>query len=225
MTDEKKSRTLPCFLFHETIEDGKYKDGKMFKTQEELDEALTGPDAAGWHDTPAKFDPNYKAPAVNPDAADLPEEAVARGFVKEHYPSFRFHVDGKTEPKVVKNADEDADLDPAVWKHSPDPKTWTVDEPKTPAKPNPAMSLANQQQGNAPNTDAAADARAAQVAQDQKDAAELHAANADEVIDKIKGQTDKAVLERVRQLEALNPEGPRVTILRAVKASLDKLTA
>lgn len=212
---EKIDRKVPCFMFHETLEEGKFREGKMFKTKEDLEAALTGPDGAGWHDTPAKFDPNYKAPVPNPDAADLPEEAVASGFVKEHYPSWRFNVDDKIEARLVKTAEEDTELDPAVWKHSPDPKTWKGEKPKLIAAPVAAK----------PAADTGADARAAQVAQDQKDAQELHAANADEVIERVKLQEDRAVLERVRMLEALNPDGPRVTVLRAVKVALDKLTA
>lgn len=194
-------KRYPRWAYHPTLA----KDGKLIKS--EADE----PTDEGWVDTPAAFAADYKAPEPVDHPEGLAGESRVTQKAHEHYPSWRYHVDGKPEPILVKDADADAALDAAVWKTSPDPKHWGSDASLF-ARPKPGP---------------AAPPSAATVAQQKEDEAqrnELWAADGNAVIARVKALDSREMLERIRAFEALNPEGPRVGILKAVKATLDTLT-
>lgn len=192
----------PKFLYHETHAP----DGRAIMT--EADE----PKGDGWHDTPAKFDPNY-VPPPPPLVAEgtVPEAARLAGFVPQAYPSLRYSVHGG-EAKRVDSADEDAALDPAVWKHSPDPTSWTTEEPEAPAGADAAVSVTMTTGGVGSATTA--------PSSDDEQKAELYKANVSQIIEKVSAIHDPALLERVAAFETDNPKGPRKTVLQAVKAQL-----
>jgi len=201
--------TFPTFLFHET----EAREGKLFQSADDLPA-----DPTGWFDTPQKFDPAYvpPPPSAVPDGA-LPADARRNGFVPQPYPSVRYNRLTLAE-KVVASAEEDDTLDPAVWKHSPDPKTW--DEPETPGTvttqpPRPAGADADDPP---PPPAATAPTKAEQRAA-------LYKATVSHIIERVSGMTDRAVLDKIATFEAENPKGTRTTVLKAVKARLKELDA
>lgn len=243
--DTEVNPHYPRFMFHASLDEGKWKGGRLFKTAEELEAAMAEDDR--WVDTPAKFDPNYTAPARKL----APGEELAEGEVEaapegEQYPRWIFpsekDIDGKPLPPVlVQTAEEHAACDPELWHESPDPKTWgkikrpvaarQMEESEKPAlpaagsSPVPAAPTPVPVDVDAAALAAAADARAAQVAADAKDAQAVHDATVDEIAVKIDKCNDPEVLKRLRMLEAVNPDGPRVGILKPIKAKLDQLAA
>lgn len=164
----------PKFLYHaEHAPEG-------FLIKSEADE----PTGAGWVDTPQKFDPTYVEPAklVAPESvpADQPN------YVPVQYPSWRFNVTTGAE-RLVQSAEEDAALDPAVWKDSPNP---TV---------KPAVAPAGAKGGLA----------------DQK--AALYSAKATDVVAQVVAMDSVDGLQIVHGLELANPAGARKTVIAAIE--------
>jgi hypothetical protein len=183
----------PRFLFHKEHA----KDGRLIKS------AADEPTGDGWVDTPAAFEDGYVAPPPQVDAKGLPAAAPTPGHVHKPYPSHRFNQAG--ESCLVKTAEEDAALDAAVWKDTPDPAAF-ADAP--PATPPPAPTTPA-----APLTGAAA----------QK--ADLYAATVATVVEKVAAMTDVAALQLVQGFELTNPKGARKTVLAAVVKRLTELGA
>jgi hypothetical protein len=95
------------------------------------------PKGEGWVSTPAAFDPNYVEPPP------LPPEDLARGgrpFVA--YPTWRYAA--HEEPRLVASAEEDEQLDKAIWKDSPAAvsPTTTPHNATPPVLPPPASQFA-----------------------------------------------------------------------------------
>lgn len=228
----------PRFMFHASLDEGKWKGGRLFRTDEELDAAMDEDDR--WVDTPAKFDPAYKAPprklAPGEELADGEVEAPPEG---EQYPRWIFpsQKDEKGDPLpavLVQTAEEHATYDPELWHESPDPKTWGKIKRPVAARqvgdnlPPAASVQAAPAAAPAPSpvdTDAAAAERARQVAEDAKVAERVHNATVDEIAVEIDKCNDPEALKRLRMIEAVNPDGPRVGILKPIKAKLDQLAA
>lgn len=180
----------PRFLFHKELA----KDGRLIKS------AAEEPTGDGWVDTPAAFEEGYVAPPPQVDAKGQPAPAPTPGHVHKPYPSHRFNKAGVS--CLVNTAEEDAALDAAIWKDTPDPAAFPDDAP--PSAPPPAAP-------DGPLTGAAA----------QK--ADLYAANAATVVEKVASMTDIAALQLVQGFELANPRGARKTVLTAVVKRLTEL--
>lgn len=239
--DTEVNPHYPRFMFHESLDEGKWKGGRLFKTAEELDAAMKEDDR--WVDTPAKFDPNYKAPARKLG----PGEELAEGEVEappegEQYPRWIFpsQKDEKGDPMppvLVQTAEAHATYDPDLWHESPDPKTWgKIKRPVAARQLGDSLPATTSQavagsaavpaaQPSQADVDAAADERARQVAEDAKVAERVHNATVDEIAVEIDKCNDPEALKRLRMIEAINPDGPRVGILKPIKAKLDSLAA
>lgn len=203
----------PKFLYHPELAPA----GRLIR-----DEA-SEPTEPGWVDTPQKFDPAYVEPAPIVPEGSVPADRP--GYVPQPYPSVRYGASGET--KVVASADEDAALNPADWKHSPahflDEPPAVVAPPPPPAVPvvidplNPPPEVPTENTPPAPQlkTDPP------QVGSAKQKAA-LYAANAADVIDKVKGMSDIATLQMVKGFEESNPS-KRVTVIKAVDKRLADL--
>lgn len=192
--------TFPTCLFHKTIAP----DGQVFMTEADLPAA-----DAGWVDTPAAFDPNYKAPTPVVPNGSIPADAPP-GFVPNPYPSCRYRKGDPDNPRLVASAEEDAALEaaePGVWQHSPDPKFKPpVAGPDAGAPdPNALADFVTAADGSVTLTDA------------QK--AELYTAKVAEVVMKLEGISSPAMLKAIAAAEAENPT-PRKTVAKAVAARL-----
>lgn len=243
--DTEVNPHYPRFMFHASLDEGKWKGGRLFKTAEELDAAMKEDDR--WVDTPAKFDPNYKAPArklaPGEELAEGEVEAAPEGeqYPRWIFPSAKDEAGNPLPPVLVPNAEAHATYDPDLWHESPDPKTWgkikrpvaarqvgdslpaaPASSAPAPATPAPASAPAVPSQADA---DAAEAARVAQAEEEAKAAARVHAATVDFIVAEIDKCDDPEALKRLRMLEAINPDGPRVGILKPIKAKLDSLAA
>lgn len=195
----------PRFMFHKE----QAPEGRLFQSAEEA-EAL-GPD---WVVTPAAFDPNYVAPAELVPSGSIPIEAANAGFIPQAYPAWRHQKNG--EPCLVQNAEEDDALDPDVWKASP------ADHGIAAADVAPVIPFPS---APAPSGSVLGDATEAEQKAAQEMAAkatELHNTSIADITKVLEGCPDVSVLRNVKQLEMLNPAGPRITLVRfidnAVKA-------
>lgn len=196
--------TFPTFLFHAEHA----RDGKLFQTAGDLPTDLTD-----WHDTPQKFDPAYVAPPQAVNDGTVPEDARRTGYVPQPYPSVRYNKLTLAE-QTVASAEADALLDPAVWKHSPDPKTWEA-EPAV-ASDGPGESTVAILDDDAPPAATASD-------EEQKTA--LHAATVTQIVERVSAISDEALLAKIDGFERDNPKGMRKTVISAVKARLAELHA
>jgi len=182
-------------------------DGRLVASVEE--EAALG---EGWRDNP---DPNYVKPAPLGPTDGLPADAIARGFVIQPYPAWRYGRDGSEI--LVKDAEEDAALPAGEYSNKAD----FAGAPPAPS-PSPSASPASE----APIGDADEQAEAKRKAAEELNAKarELHATSVQHITDALEGCTDRDVLRQVQTLEALNPE-PRVTLMKFVAKALQALDA
>lgn len=203
------------FLFHKDHAP----EGQFFSAADD------DPDGAGWHDTPEKFDPKYKAPPPpSTEPGTVPDEARKKGFVPTPYPSHRFHIDGVQE-KLVHTAEDDEAHDPKVWKHSPDPKTW--DEKPRAAKAAAAAvpAAAGRKRGKAskvaaePGSVAAAPAPAADGSVVLTDAqiAAFYKSGIGEIAAQLEAVQSLPMLTALAEAEATNAK-PRAAVAKAIKA-------
>ena len=81
--------------------------------------------APGWVDTPAKFDPAYRALTEDPPEGTPFETYVAPAKPPIPYPAVRYAQDGSQ--LIVHSLEEDEALNPAIWKDTPDPTAWLSD--------------------------------------------------------------------------------------------------
>lgn len=192
----------PRFLYHKD----KSPEGTIVRTIE--DEQALG---EGWVPTPAMFDPNYVPPPELVAPGTIPADAAAAGYVPLDYPGMRYARDGAT--CIVANPDEDALLDGAVWKRSPADFPPVVETAAAPSAPPRAQSASL-----APGvTDQAEAERKAAEAFAAK-ATELHGTAVADVLKALDGCTETDLLQKVKQMEALNPGGPRITLIRQIDA-------
>lgn len=182
----------PRFAYHAELAP----DGLLVRTP--ADE----PTGDGWVETPAAFDPKYVAPPDTVEPGSVPAEAAAAGYVPRPYPAHRYNRDG--DFVVVRTAEDDAALDPAVWKATPDPKAFSDAPPPTTPPPVPGKAL------------------------DDTQRAELYASSVTVVSDRIAALTDGPLLDAIRAAELANPKGPRIGVIRALDARreiLDRVPA
>lgn len=103
----------PAMRYHNTLAP----EGRVISSPEA--EAALGD---GWVDTPAAFDPAYKALTTDPPEGTAMDTVVLPAKPPERYPAMRYARDGRTQ--VVRNAEEEVSLDPVEWKDTPDPHAW-----------------------------------------------------------------------------------------------------
>lgn len=196
----------PRFAYHKTLAH----EGRLIKSAEDE------PTEEGWVDTPAKFDPNYvEPPQIGAAPGTVPEEARRRGFVPQQYPAKRYHqVTG--EDRRVESAQEDGALDPSVWKDTP---PASVEVPAPAQAPAAAASSGN----SAPAGTTMTEEEKKAAAELNAKAAELHGTAVDKVLDALKGCDDPDFLSRITEMEALNPAGPRMSLVKAIKKQIEGL--
>lgn len=194
---------FPCFRYHATLA----REGKLFRSEADLP-----PAGEGWVDTPAAFEAGYVAPPPQ-DEAPTGLAAAARALRRpaKPYPAHRYKRDDADHPVIVKDADEDAKLDPAVWKDTPDPNAWD--------NPAPAMRpMASDGVDQPPS----APPEPVEIPQDIRE--EIYAAKLGDLIGRIETMTSTPKLEALARAEEDNPS-KRATILKAIKARLKVLAA
>lgn len=225
---------FPTFAFHKE----EAPEGRLVQNQEDLD--ALGPE---WVETPAAFDPNYKRPAPAVADGTVPQEMAARGFVPQPYPAHRY-TKGGAQSCLVTGVEEDAALDPDVWKDTPDPRAW--DDPEYYAKrravvvpfapqaaptgaSTPPPSTPPVVTSTAPSTPTGgadqADAERKAAEDLAAHAREMHALTIGDIQAKLEGCTDKAFLQKVKQMEMLNPDGPRVSLVRYLDGAIKAIDA
>jgi hypothetical protein len=219
---------FPTFRFHKELAP----EGRILQTQADVD-AL----GAGWVDTPAAFDPNYVPPAASVVDDTVPSDAYAQTFVRVPFPSHRFNRAG--ESCLVNSQDEADALDPREWKETPDPRAWDEPgadatspkaqlsfvprpdapsvEPSAAATPAPAAATPAPESGTL-NSPSDAEAVAAQALAAK--ARELHATPVADVLKQLEGCPDATFLRKVKEMEMLNQNGPRVTLVRSIDAAI-----
>lgn len=155
----------------------------------------------GWVRTPAAFVDGYVEQPELDEGAPL-DDVVTAGKEYIPYPAMRYARDGRE--CVVKTLEEDHDLDPAIWKHTPDPAAWG-DAPALPP-PDPAV---------------VATAAASQIA------ASLYYLNAAESTALVNGADTEEKLAAIETAEKAHPkfEGGRTSVLRAIEERREALTA
>jgi len=127
---------FPAFYFHKEHAP----EGRLFQTAEEFADA--GP---GWHDTPAKFNPNYVEPPPPPVAeGDVPADAP--NYVPQPYPAHLFDRSGSGESRLVASAEEHAELEkqePGKWIDTPDVRAYEARQAKKKADAEAKSSAAD----------------------------------------------------------------------------------
>lgn len=108
----------PAQRYHKTLAP----EGKAIRDPDQ--EAREAPASEGWVDTPAKFDQAYVALTEDPPEGTPFESYVAPAKDPIAYPAMRYTRDGQEQ--TVATAEQDAALDPAIWKDTPDPAAWDV---------------------------------------------------------------------------------------------------
>lgn len=199
----------PRFLYHKD----EAPSGRLIRNAED---EPTGP---GWVDTPQKFDPAYVEPAPVVPEGSVPADRP--GYVPQQYPSHRYGASG--EVRVVASAEEDAELNPRDWKHSPAdflaeiapaepaPKPRAVARAVTPPPPAPDV----------PPADPAVPPPAKPMnAKAMK--ASLYDAKEADVIAQVREMGDIEKLQIVKGFEETNPK-KRAKVIKAVDKRLAEL--
>lgn len=182
----------PAMRYHKT----KAPDGVEVKNAQQAADL-----GEGWVRTPAAFAPGYVETPEPEDGSPI-DEILATGKEYIPYPAMRYARDGRE--CTVQNKEEDHDLDPAIWKKTPDPAAWG-DEP-VPPPPDPTVVAA---------------AAVSQIAES------LYFLNAAESTALVNGADTEEKLAAIETAEQAHPkhEGGRVSVLRAIAERREALTA
>ena len=155
----------------------------------------------GWVRSPAAFDPGYVELPEPEDGTPMDDVApIEREYIP--YPAMRYSRDG--QERIVQTKEQDNDLDPAIWKATPDPAAW-ANEPAPATPPPPAP----------PATGPAQSAIAAS----------LYLLNAGESAALVNGQDTPEKLDVLEAAERAHPkhDGGRVSVLKAIAARREAL--
>lgn len=201
----KESTSFPAILYHKDHAP----EGRLFQSAEHV----PAHDPL-WVDTPAKFDPTYKAPEELDSDGDVGEEAAARGFVPVAYPTHLYRRGDADNPKQVATAEEHAYLEgaePGVWKDTYDPRAWdAVAAPKAPKAPKAAAAAATTPEPDVPP------ALAAVVLSDDQKAAFAKSTVA-QIAEQLEGVDNPAMIAALFAVEQASAK-PRVSVIKALKA-------
>ena len=183
---------FPAMRYHKTLAP----DGQEVKNAAKAAEL-----GEGWVRTPAAFAPGYVEEPEPEDGSPI-DEIVAAGREIIPYPAMRYTRDGKE--CEVGTLEKDNELDPAIWKDTPDPAAWGTAPALSP--PDPAIVA----------TDAAS-----------KIAESLYFLNAAESTALVNGADTLEKLAAIETAEKAHPkhEGGRVSVLRAIEERREALTA
>lgn len=207
------AQTYPVFAYHATLAP----EGQVFHTEDALIEA-DEKSGGGWVDTPAKFSKDYVAPPPPAEGEDeLPIEARMAGFVKVHYPSHRYNAQGQMVE--VKNAEDEANYDPAVWKDTPDPAAF-VDAPTVQAGASIAIDPPILTQASVPPAPVAVGPSLT-----PEQIAEFRAATVSTIVQRLEMVVDPNALDALEEAEAGNPNGARAGVLKAILSRRKLLAA
>lgn len=205
---------FPLFMYHKTDAP----EGRVFTSLEQLEAAQAASGPPGWVDTPAKFDPNY----VEPTPAGVLGPVIGlRGqlYAPKLFPSLRYSRSG--EECIVRTQEEADALNADEWKDSPAAFKEPLERQRVAAPVSVVPSMPDAPQEPAPPTPPTeAEQRAAEEMAAK--ARELAATPIEKVKEVLAG-ADQPTLERVKQLEMLNPDGPRVTLVKFIDAALKAL--
>ena len=201
---------FPKIKYHKTLAP----EGELVQSAEDEQQLVAG--EAGWVDTPAAFDPNYVPPP--PFVPDPNAPADQPSYRPKAYPAVRYNRLG--EDRSVANADEDAALDPEEWKWSPAAFADRGGVPPAGASATPRGSAPPSGGPDAAPVDEAAEKKAAEEM--AENARTLHSTPVEEVKKGLDGAPAE-VLARAKHLEALNPAGPRITLVKFIDSALKAL--
>lgn len=223
---------VPCILYKKDVAE----DGKQFNTEADRAAAL----ADGWVETPAALDPNYVPPV--PVVID----GIVQAFGSKPYVEFPKALHDKMGNSVQVNSQEEQDTyNSDIWREKPDsfrtsPTAGAASGSLAPAS-GPAAAPAGASEGAASGevgAESAGDAptnlgqkglseeeEAARAAAFAEKAAVLHGMTVTQIEERIASQSDLAILAEVQNMEALRGDGPRIGVIKAVRARVKALQA
>lgn len=187
---EKTYQRYPAMRYHQTLAP----DGREVK-----DAAADAALGEGWVKTPAAFEPGY-VDVPEPEEGTSMDTAVALTQEYIPYPALRYTREGGE--LIVNSAEEDQELDPRVWKKTPDPAAWADEAPAPVADPASALTPPAVPPVTAVNPIAAS----------------LYLLNVAESELLVNGADTPAKLDVIEHAEKAHPkhEGGRVSVLRAI---------
>lgn len=198
--------TFPTFLFHKEHAP----DGRIFHS------AAAVPTEDGWVDTPAKFATDYVEPPTAAVADDsVPEDARRNGYVPAHYPAHLYHRETK-DVVTVESFEAHAALElkfPGTYIDTPDADAYAQRRTRADA---------GDRDVTAPVPPTFSTAAVVTLSAEQQ--ASFAKATIPQVIEQLEQISNPALIVALQAAEDGRANGPRVSVVKALKARLAELS-